>query len=87
MATDEHTGYQYTFDMPRETVKHSEEEYVRGIGHTQNIESFWSLLKRGVVGSFHRVSKDYLPLYLNEFTFLHNNRENPNAFDRVLESC
>ena len=37
-------------------------EYVRGDVHTNNIESFWSLLKRGIVGTYHSVSKDYLPL-------------------------
>ena len=37
--------------------------------HTNNIEAFWSLLKRGVVGTFHQVSKDYLPLYLAEFSY------------------
>ena len=40
---------------------------MRGDVHTNNIENFWSLLKRGIVGTYHRVSKDYLPLYLNEF--------------------
>lgn len=39
-----------------------------------NIESFWSLVKRRVVGTFHKVFKDYLPLYLNEFSFRFNNR-------------
>jgi ISXO2 transposase-like protein len=38
------------------------------------------LLKRGIVGAYHEVSKDYLPLYLNEFSFRHNNRNNPDAF-------
>jgi len=38
--------------MPHEKVKHSAGEYVRGNVHTNNIESFWSLLKRGVVGTF-----------------------------------
>jgi transposase-like protein len=87
MATDEHPGYQFALDVPHETVKHGEEEYVRGVVHTQNIESFWSLLKRGIVGSYHNVSKKYLPLYVNEFTFRQNNRENADIFERVLASC
>jgi transposase-like protein len=87
VATDEHSGYQHSFEMPHETVTHSKGEYVRGIVHTQNLDSFWSLLKRGIVGNFHQVSKKYLPLYLNEFTFRHNQRENPDMFRAVIEGC
>ena len=53
---------------------------MRGEVHTNNIENFWSLLKRGVVGTFHNVSKEYLPLYLNEFSFRFNERNNPDIF-------
>jgi len=48
-------------------VNHSRIEYVRRNTHANNIEAFWSLLKRDVVGTFHQVSKEYLPLYLAEF--------------------
>src|SRR6266851_2541841 len=58
-------------------------EYVRGKVHTNNIESFWSLLKRGIVGSFHNASKDYLPLYLAEFSFRHNNTQESGHLCRV----
>jgi hypothetical protein len=68
-------------------IRHGAGEYVRGHVHTNNIESFWSLLKRGVVGTFHKVSKDYLPLYLNEFAFRHNNRDNPDILKQVLAAC
>ena len=68
-------------------VRHSAGEYVRGIVHTNTIEGFWSLLKRGVVGSFHHVSKAYLPLYLAEFTFRHNDRKNPDMFMELLSRC
>lgn len=87
VATDDHSGYQNMLGFPHESVTHSKGEYVRGVVHTANLDSFWSLLKRGVVGNFHQVSEKYLPLYLNEFTFRHNFREYPNMFDRVLESC
>jgi hypothetical protein len=60
---------------------------VRGEVHTNNIESFWALLKRGVIGTFHNVSKDYLPLYLNEFAFRHNERENFDIFEKLISSC
>ena len=51
---------------------------------TQTIESFWSLLKRGIMGAFHHVSQHYLPFYLNEFTIRHNYRTDPHLFERVL---
>jgi transposase-like protein len=60
---------------------------VRGEVHTNNIEGFWNLLKRGVIGTFHNVSKDYLPLYLNEFAFRHNERQNPDIFEKLISSC
>jgi transposase-like protein len=91
VATDQHSGYSRLGIMgyKHETVDHTKGEYVRGVVHTANLDSFWSLLKRGVMGSYHHVSKDYLPLYLNEFSYRHNNRGSFNAetFDRVLESC
>jgi hypothetical protein len=78
IATDEHRGY---YDLkhfyPHQTVVHSAGEYVRGNIHTNSIESFWALLKRGVVGTYHQVSGEYLPMYLAEFAFRHNERQNP----------
>jgi len=68
VATDEHSGYR-GIKRPHESVSHSSGEYVRGAVHTNNIDGFWSLLKRGIVGIFHQVSKEYLPLYLNEWVF------------------
>ena len=56
---------------------------MRGEVHTNNVESFWSLLKRGVIGTYHNVSKKYLPLYLAEFQFRHNNRKNADIFGAV----
>jgi hypothetical protein len=88
VATDEWQGYKdLKKRYPHETVNHSHGEYVRGNVHTANLDSFWSLLKRGVVGTFHKVSKAYLPLYLAEFSFRHNNRENPNIFADVIAGC
>jgi hypothetical protein len=86
VATDEWQGYKYlnALGFPRETVTHSEGEYVRGQVHTANIYSFWSLLKRGVIGTYHHVSKKYLPLYLAEFQFRHNNRKNPDIFGEAV---
>lgn len=66
--------------VEHESVRHGQGEYVRGKVHTNNIESFWALLKPGVIGTYHHVSKKYLPLYLAEFQFRHNHRKNPDIF-------
>ena len=91
VATDQHSGYARLGIMGynHKHVDHTKGEYVRGLVHTANLDSFWSLLKRGIMGSFHHVSKDYLPLYLNEFSYRHNARGafNAETFDRVLETC
>jgi hypothetical protein len=69
------------------SVRHSAGEYVRGDVHTNSIESFWSLLKRGVMGSYHNVSAKYLPFYLNEFSFRFNNRNNDEMFADLIATC
>jgi hypothetical protein len=88
VCTDENHAYHYLRrGIVHEAVLHSKGEYVRGNVHTNNIESFWALLKRGVVGTYHKVSKDYLPLYLNEFSFRHNHRKDADAFGALVATC
>ncbi len=88
VATDEASGYsRLKRQFPHQAVNHVRGEYVRGNVHTANLDSFWSLLKRGVMGTFHKVSKDYLPLYLAEFSYRHNNRENADIFGDVIAQC
>jgi len=58
-----------------ETVKHSISEWVRDQAHTNGIESFWALLKRGYYGTFHHVSPKHLHRYVNEFAGRHNVRD------------
>jgi transposase-like protein len=88
VATDDHTGYaRLRREFPHQSVNHSKREYVRGNVHTANLDSFWSLLKRGVMGTYHNVSKAYLPLYLAEFSFRHNNRKNADIFTTVVANC
>ena len=65
-------------------IKHSIGEYVRGEVHTNTIESAFSLLKRGIVGNFHRVSIKHLQKYLNEFTYRFNRRKDANAFIETI---
>lgn len=89
LATDEHKGYMHLLEAGyrHQSINHKRDEYVRGIVHTNSMESFWSLLKRGVMGTYHNVSAKYLPLYLNEFTFRHNNRKNADMFGEAIASC
>jgi transposase-like protein len=88
MATDENPAYRHlgAHGFVHHTVNHGKYEYVVGSTHTNTIEGFWSLLKRGIVGSYHKVSKNYLPLYLNEFTFRYNHRNDPDIFRALLSS-
>ena len=51
------------------------------------IEGFWSIVKRGIVGTFHKVSSKYLPLYVNEFEFRYNNRKNQSIFQTAIRAC
>jgi hypothetical protein len=76
VASDEHGAYNLLHKHYfHETVKHSADEYVNDNGfHTNSIEGFWSLLKRGIVGTFHLVSPQHLQSYCDEFSFRYNNR-------------
>jgi transposase-like protein len=90
ISTDEHSGYRMLgfggkeFALPHQVIRHSAGEYVRGVVHTNTVEGFWSLLKRGIVGTYHSVSKKYLPLYLNEFSFRFNHREDEDIFGSAI---
>lgn len=66
------------------TINHSSKVYVRGDVYTNSIESAFSLLKRGIVGSWHKVSAKHLEAYLDEMTFRFNNRANPYLFRDTL---
>lgn len=71
-------------DTRHETVNHSADEWVRGDVHTNTIENVFSLLKRSVVGSYHKVSRKHLDAYLDELEWRFNNRENPYLFRDTL---
>lgn len=58
-----------------ESVMHSRGEYKRGNAHTNTVEGFFSLLKRGLVGTFHHVGEQHLQRYVKEFDFRYNNRK------------
>jgi hypothetical protein len=57
-----------------ETVGHGIGEYVRGEAHTNTIENYFSILKRGITGTYHHVSQEHLKRYLCEFDFRYNER-------------
>lgn len=67
--SDGHPAYGGIPGYGHETVSHSTGEYVRGMAHTNGIESFWALLKRGYVGTHHYMSFKHLHRYVNEFAF------------------
>jgi transposase-like protein len=88
LSADEHGGYtRLGRDYPLGVVHHARDEYVCGAIHTNTIEGFWSIVKRGIVGTFHKVSKKYLQLYVNEFEFRYNNRKNPDIFGAAIRAC
>jgi IS1 family transposase len=88
LSTDEWTPYtRLQREYPMGIVHHGQNEYVCGAVHTNTIEGFWSLVKRGIVGTFHKVSAKYLPLYVNEFQFRYNNRMNPDIFGTAIRAC
>lgn len=77
MMTDEHGAYK---DLDKEfashdQIRHSRKEYVRGQVYTNTIEGYFSLLKRGLVGTFHHVSEEHLFRYISEFDFRYNHRD------------
>jgi hypothetical protein len=88
LVSDEWVGYRgLDREYPHEVIRHTHEQYVVGAIHTQTIESFWSLIKRGIVGNFHKVSETYLPLYVSEFEFRHNTRGTEDPFGQIIASC
>ncbi|MGB3149470.1 MAG: IS1595 family transposase [Maribacter sp.] len=80
LYTDEYSSYarlKRVYD--HKVVKHSQYQYVKGRVHTNTIESFWALLKRGIFGIYHFTSKKHLQLYVDEFTFRYNSRKHSEA--------
>lgn len=74
--TDEWKGYN---DLKKtyqhNIVRHCIGEYVNGNAHTNTIEGFWSLLKRGIISIYHVVSKKHLQVYIDEYAFRYNTRK------------
>lgn len=76
VMTDEWLAYRgLNKSFNHSVVNHGTGEYVNGLAHTNTIEGFWSLLKRGIVGIYHQVSVKHLDLYVDEFEFRYNTKE------------
>jgi transposase-like protein len=85
LITDEYKGYiGIKTIMPHKVVDHSV-WYVDGDAHTNTVESFWALLKRGMVGQYHKVSMKHLPKYVAEFSYRWNHRKDENLFGLTLQ--
>lgn len=81
--TDGHAGYHGMTGFEHESVNHSVGEYVRDQAHTNGIESFWAMLKRGYEGTYHVMSAKHLQRYVNEFSGRHNIRDE----DTIVQMC
>lgn len=88
LSADEANGYRnLNPEYPHGFGRHSRDEYVHGARHTNTTEGFWSILQRGVIGTFHKVSAKYLPLCVNEIEFCYNNRMNADIFGVAIRAC
>ena len=94
--TDEYIGYEGLGNVRRadgsnagyrhRRINHSSKVYVIGDIHTNSVEGFWSLIKRGIGGVYHSVSQKYLQSYLDEYSFRYNRRDQGNLiFKSILE--
>jgi transposase len=88
--TDEYSVYdqlgKHANRYEHKRIQHKQNIYVMGDVHTQTIEGFWSLVKRGIGGVYHSVSRKYLQTYLNEYSFRYNRRDQGNLiFNAILK--
>jgi transposase-like protein len=81
LITDEFSGYSRVQKFMQHLTINHKIHYVDGHIHTNGIEGFWALLKRGIVGQYHKVSVRHLPKYLNEFCYRYNHRNAPRKSD------
>ena len=73
--TDEWLGYKKLYKIfDHQVIKHKNHEYVRGDVHTNTIEGFWALLKRGINGVYHLMSRKHIQNYVDEYVFRYNSR-------------
>lgn len=89
LFTDDYRAYRGVarrmgIEKKHKSIRHSRGIYVNGDIHTNTVESAFSLLKRGIIGTWHRVSAKHLQSYCEEMSFRFNRRKNPNLFTDTL---
>lgn len=89
MVTDEFPAYaKFEEHLQHLVIKHSSGQYVDGEIHTNTIENFWSIIKNGLRGQYHALSKKYLPFYLAEWSYKYNRRfERGEMFGETIENA
>lgn len=86
MITDEYTGYKrFSEIIEHIKIDHEKLYSYKGI-NTNSIESFWAIVKRGIIGQYHQVSLKYLPNYVTEFVFKYNNRRIDDMFETLVKN-
>jgi len=84
LITDEYKAYfRIKNFMPHAVINH-QACYADGEIHTNTIEGFWGLLKRGIMGQYHKVTLRHLHQYITEFCYRYNHRQNPALFDMTI---
>ena len=86
LMTDEHSSYEGVPFASHKIVRHAVKEFVKGMASTNEIESVWSILKRGWVGVYHHFSQKHIQLYVNEFCFRLNEGKCDVKFDERIRS-
>lgn len=87
VITDQFKGYVNLKNFfEHKSINHSANWAIGDI-HTNTIEGFWSLLKRGIIEQYHQVSARHLQQYVNEFCYQHNHRKNPEVFEYTLQKA
>lgn len=85
LFTDESSSYfGIKHFMEHRTVNHKVWYVAKDGTHTNSIESFWAILKRGLIGQYHKVSLRHLPKYIDEFSYRFNNRKNDDLFNMTV---
>lgn len=88
LMTDEHSSYDGVPFANHKIVRHAVKEFVNGMASTNEIESVWSILKRGWVGIYHHFSQKHIQLYVNEFCFrLNEGKCDVKLDERIKSMC
>jgi transposase-like protein len=88
LSPDDRSGYRLLADRyPHCVIRKERGDYVVGANYTSTIEGFWSIFKRGVIGTYHRVGKIHISLYVAEFQFGYNHRNDPDIFGAAIRGC